>query len=120
MITDFGKIYHGADYNPEQWKDYPDIIDEDMRLMKLAHCNVMSINIFGWSEIEPAENVYDFAFLDEIMDKLADNGIKAILATPSGSRPAWMSAAHPEVLRTNADRTKNLYGGRHNHCYTSP
>lgn len=120
MITDFGKIYHGADYNPEQWKDYPGIIDEDIRLMKLAHCNVMSINIFGWSEIEPAENVYDFAFLDEIMDKLADNGIKAILATPSGSRPAWMSAAHPEVLRTNADRTKNLYGGRHNHCYTSP
>ena len=75
MITDFGKIYHGADYNPEQWKDYPGIIDEDIRLMKLAHCNVMSINIFGWSEIEPAENVYDFAFLDEIMDKLADNGI---------------------------------------------
>lgn len=120
MNTNFGKIYHGADYNPEQWKNYPGIIDEDIRLMKLSHCNVMSINIFGWTEIEPKEGVYDFSFLDEIMGKLADNGIKAILATPSGARPAWMSAAHPEVLRTNSDRTKNLHGFRHNHCYTSP
>lgn len=120
MNTDFGKIYHGADYNPEQWKDYPGIIDEDIRLMKLSHCNVMSINIFGWTEIEPSEGVYDFSFLDEVMDKLAHNGIKAILATPSGARPAWMSQAHPEVLRTNADRTKNLHGVRHNHCFTSP
>jgi beta-galactosidase len=33
---------HGADYNPDQWyKQYPEIIKEDMRLMKKAHCNVM-------------------------------------------------------------------------------
>ncbi len=120
MNLNFGKIYHGADYNPEQWKDYPGVIDEDMRLMKLSHCNVMSINIFGWTEIEPAEGVYDFTFLDYMMDKLHENGVKAILATPSGARPAWMSKAHPEVLRTNADRTKNLHGCRHNHCLTSP
>ncbi len=120
MNTNFGKIYHGADYNPEQWKDYPGILQEDMRLMKLSHCNVMSINIFGWTEIEPAEGVYDFSYLDKVMDTLAENGIKAILATPSGARPAWMSAAHPEVLRTNSDRTKNIHGRRHNHCYTSP
>ena len=115
MKTTFNKLYHGADYNPEQWKDYPGVIDEDMRLMKLSKCNVMSINIFGWTEIEPAEGVYDFTFLDYVMDKLAENGVKAILATPSGARPAWMSKAHPEVLRTNADRTVNLHGQRHNH-----
>ncbi len=120
MNLKFGKIYHGADYNPEQWKDYPGIIDEDMRLMKLSHSNVMSINIFGWTEIEPSEGIYDFTFLDYMMDKLEENGIKAILATPSGARPAWMSKAHPEVLRTNSDRTKNLHGMRHNHCFTSP
>ena len=120
MKTTFNKLYHGADYNPEQWKDYPGVIDEDMRLMKLSKCNVMSINIFGWTEIEPAEGVYDFTFLDYVMDKLAENGVKAILATPSGARPAWMSKAHPEVLRTNADRTVNLHGQRHNHCLTSP
>jgi beta-galactosidase GanA len=44
----------------------------------------------------------------------------AVLATPSGARPAWMSAKYPEVLRVGADRRRILHGGRHNHCYTSP
>ena len=54
------------------------------------------------------------------MDRMARNGKKVILATPSGARPAWLDRNHPEVLRMNADRTRNLHGGRHNHCYTSP
>ena len=54
------------------------------------------------------------------MNKLADNDAFAVLATPSGARPAWMSHRHPEVLRVNANRQRNLHGGRHNHCYTSP
>lgn len=116
----FPHIIHGADYNPEQWLNYPEIIDEDMRLMKLAGCNAMSIGIFSWAKLEPEEDVYDFSFLDYIMDLFQKNDIKAILATPSGARPAWMSKAHPEVLRVNADRTKNIHGLRHNHCLTSP
>ena len=30
-------LLHGGDYNPEQWLDRPDILEEDIRLMKLAH-----------------------------------------------------------------------------------
>ena len=48
------------------------------------------------------------------------NNIHVILSTPSGARPAWMSEKYPEVLRVNGDRTKNLHGQRHNHCFTSP
>ena len=39
---------HGGDYNPEQWINTPEIWAEDMRLMKLAHCNAMSVGIFSW------------------------------------------------------------------------
>lgn len=113
-------MLHGGDYNPDQWIDYPEIWDEDMRLIQLANCNAMSIGIFSWATLEPEEDVYDFSFLDEIMDRFLKNGTMAVLATPSGARPAWMSEKHPEVLRVNADRTKNLHGGRHNHCFTSP
>ena len=120
IIPGFPHMLHGGDYNPDQWADFPEIINEDMRLIPLAHCNAMSINIFSWTTLEKEEGVYDFSFLDDIMNRLDAIGAKAVLATPSGARPAWMSKAHPEVLRTNADRTKNLHGGRHNHCYTSP
>ena len=63
---------HGGDYNPDQWLDYPEILKEDVRLLKLAHCNCVSINIFGWSAIEPEEGVYTFEWLDKVMDAMAN------------------------------------------------
>jgi beta-galactosidase len=114
------KMLHGADYNPDQWRYTPEVWQEDMRLMKAAHCNVMAVNIFGWSAIEPEEGKYDFSWLDETMDNLAKNNAYAILATPSGAKPAWLSAKYPEVLRVGENRIRNLHGGRHNHCFTSP
>lgn len=115
----FPHMIHGGDYNPDQWLEMPEIINEDIRLIPIANCNAMSINIFSWATIEPEEGKYDFSFLDMIMDKLHSIGAKAVLATPSGARPAWMSQAHPEVLRVSETRVRNLHGERHNHCYTS-
>ena len=114
----FPHFLHGGDYNPDQWSE--DIWPEDMRLMKLANCNAMSTGIFAWSRLEPEEGRYDFGWLDRIMDLLAENGGYAVLATPSGARPAWLSQKYPEVLRVRADRGRNLHGTRHNHCMTSP
>lgn len=114
------EFLHGGDYNPDQWLRYPEVLKDDVRLMKLANCNCVSINIFGWSAIEPIEGEYTFEWLDDLMNNLAENGINAILATPSGARPAWMSQKYPEVLRVNEDRRRILHGQRHNHCYTSP
>lgn len=111
---------HGGDYNPDQWKETPEIWDEDMRLMKLAHCNTMSIGIFSWVSLEPSEGNFIFDWMDNIMDKLASNNAYAVLATPSGARPAWMSQKYPEVLRVAPNRVRNIHGERHNHCYTSP
>ncbi|WP_274481935.1 beta-galactosidase [Paenibacillus polymyxa] len=114
------RMLHGADYNPEQWQHYPEVLAEDIRLMKLAKCNVMSVGIFSWVSLEPEEGVFTFGWLDRILDSFAGNGIYAFLATPSGARPAWMSQKYPEVLRVEANRVRNLHGFRHNHCATSP
>lgn len=113
-------ILHGGDYNPDQWLHMPEILEEDVRLMKLAGINSASVAIFAWRALEPEEGVYNFEWLDRVMDRLYENGISVVLATPSGARPAWMDAQHPEVLRVGADRVRNLHGERHNHCYTSP
>ncbi len=113
------KMLHGADYNPEQWEDYPGIMEKDIRMMKLANCNVMSVGIFSWAKLEPEEGVFRFEWLDKLLDKLSENGLYAFLATPSGARPAWMSEKYQEVLRVGPNRVRNLHGLRHNHCYTS-
>ncbi len=116
----FEHIIHGGDYNPDQWIDTPEIWDEDMRLMKLAHVNSATIGIFAWSLIEPQEGVYDFSVLDKIMDKLHENGMSVILSTPSGARPPWLAQKYPEVLRVEESGIRNEFGVRHNHCLTSP
>lgn len=121
VINGFKHLIHGADYNPDQWIKYDkNIINKDMRLLKLANMNSVSAGIFSWSVLEPEEGNFDFSFLDEVMDKSAKNGIKVVLATPSGARPRWLAEKYPEVLRTNEKREKNLFGERHNHCFTSP
>ena len=109
---------HGGDYNPDQWP--AEIWDDDMRLMKAAGCNAMSVGIFSWVHLEPSEGRFTFEWLDTIMDKLAANGAFAVLATPSGSKPAWMSEQYPEICRVGSDGRREPHRGRHNHCPTSP
>lgn len=120
IIGKYPHMLHGGDYNPDQWQDSPEILSEDMRLMKKACCNEMSLGIFAWSTLEPEEGVFDFSFLDKAMDDIYNAGGRVILATPSGARPAWMAEKYPEVLRIRNDGLRNEFGERHNHCYTSP
>ena len=113
-------MLHGGDYNPDQWLNYPEILEQDMVLMQKANCNEMSVGIFAWAALEPEEGKFNFEWLDKIMDDIYKNGGRVILATPSGSRPAWMAEKYPEVLRTNPNGIRDLLGQRHNHCFTSP
>ena len=85
-------LLHGADYNYEQWLAYPGILAQDFQLMKQAKCNVMSVGLFSWSMLEPVEGQYEFGWLDELMDRQAENGMGAILATlPAFGKPAFIN-----------------------------
>lgn len=116
----FSHLIYGGDYNPEQWLDRPDILEQDLTLMQKAHINTVTLGVFSWSMLEPQEGIFQLNWLKEITDRLYENNIQVILATPSGSRPRWLAEKYPEVLRVREDRMRYLYGERHNHCYTSP
>lgn len=120
IMKDFPFFLYGGDYNPDQWLHQKEIWLEDMRLAKAAGINTLSVGIFAWAALEPREGEFHFEWLDEIMDLLAKNGMKAVIGTPSGARPRWMAEKYPEVLRVNGMRQRELFGGRHNHCLTSP
>ncbi len=115
----FKHLVHGADYNPEQWFDSPETIEEDMLFMKSANLNEFTVGIFAWAFIEPKEGKFDFSLLDDVIARVYENGGRVILATPSGARPRWLAQKYPEVLRVDANGNKMHFGGRHNHCYTS-
>jgi len=110
----------GGDYNPDQWLKSPEILERDIEMFKEAKVNVVSLGIFAWSTYEPLEGEFHLEWMKEIIDKLYENGIYTVLATPSGARPKWLADKYPEVLRVNKDRHRISFGMRHNHCHTSP
>src|SRR5438270_12310476 len=90
-----------------------------MRLMKLAHVNMASINIFSWASLEPREGHYQFDRLERIMDMLAQHGIMADLATATASPPTWMSRRYPEMLPVTWDGKRLSHGSRQHYCPNS-
>ncbi|XVV08254.1 beta-galactosidase [Actinoplanes sp. CA-131856] len=112
------RIEYGADYNPEQWPR--EVWDDDVRAMREAGVTIVSLAIFSWARIEPADGRYDFAWLDEVMDLLHANGISVDLATATASPPPWLTTAHPEILPVNHEGQILWQGGRQHWRPTSP
>ncbi|WP_207756631.1 beta-galactosidase [Nonomuraea cypriaca] len=111
-------IVYGGDWNPEQWPE--ETWPEDVRLMREAGVNHVSLGIFSWSLLEPTEGKYDFGRLDRIMDLLAEGGIKTYLSTPTASPPPWFAHSYPEALPVDAEGRRLWHGSRQAFCPSSP
>lgn len=109
---------YGADYNPEQWPR--EVWQDDVRLMREAGVNIVSLGIFSWALLEPRPGEYDFAWLDEVMDLLHEHGIDIDLATATASPPPWLARLHPEILPQTIDGTILWPGARQHWRATSP
>jgi beta-galactosidase len=111
------KILYGGDYNPEQWPE--EIWPDDMKLLKNAGIDTVTLNVFSWAEIQPSEDRYDFSRLDRIMEMVRKNHLHVIMATSTAVHPAWMAEKYPDVLRTDFRGIGRRYGQRHNSCPNS-
>ena len=111
------RIYFGGDYNPEQWNHATWL--EDMRLLKKAGVNMVTLPVFAWARLQPAEDRFDFGWLDDILDLLWENGIRVCMATPTAAQPAWMSKKYPDILPVDVEGRKRTHGKRVNICPNS-
>ena len=107
----------GGDYNPEQWPE--DVWVEDVRLMREAGVSMVTVGVFSWALLEPAEGEYDFAWLDRVLELLHDAGILVDLATPTAAPPAWFSRAYPESLPVTVEGVRLGIGARESFCPSS-
>ena len=108
----------GGDYNPEQWPE--DTWDGDLALLKQAHVNILTLNVFSWAILQPSEDRYDFSLLDRIMETVTRHGMNVFLATSTGAVPPWMAQRYPEVMRVLNNGQRRTYGRRHAFCPNSP
>lgn len=111
-------IAYGGDYTPEQWPR--EVWDEDVALMREAGVNLVSVGIFSWGLIETSEGVFDFAWLDDLLDLLHRSGIAVDLGTPTASPPAWFFASHPDARVVTRDGVVMGFGSRGMASHSSP
>ncbi|RYJ28987.1 beta-galactosidase [Streptomyces sp. L-9-10] len=108
----------GGDYNPEQWPE--EVWREDVRLMREAGVNLVSLGIFSWALLEPEPGRYDFDRLDRIIGLLHEHGVRIDLATPTVAPPAWFYRAHPDALPVSREGMRYAFGSRGAICHSSP
>jgi beta-galactosidase len=118
ILPQLGGIAYGGDYNPEQWPEAT--WAEDVRLMATAGVNLVTVGVFSWTRLQPAPGELTAGWLDRVLDLLADAGIRVDLATATASPPAWLVAAHPEILPVTADGIRLGFGSRQHYCPSSP
>ncbi|TQM09356.1 beta-galactosidase [Pseudonocardia kunmingensis] len=114
----FPGIAMGCDYNPEQWD--PDVWREDVALMREAGLGFVTLGVFSWALLEPAEDEYDFAWFDEVLGLLHEGGIAVDLATATASPPPWLTRSYPEVLPVDVEGRTLWPGSRQSWCPSSP
>ena len=104
------ELWFGADYNPEQWPQ--ELMEEDIRLMKQAGVNIVTLGVFAWALIEPEDGVFQFTWLDKIVEKLKQAGISVDMATATATPPRWLTCKHPEILPRDKYGNAIWPGGR--------
>lgn len=70
------------------------------------------IGEFAWSQMEPKQGSYDWAWLDKAIETLGGQGLKVVLCTPTPTPPKWLTDAHPEVLRVDEAGQRMRHGSR--------
>ena len=111
-------IWFGGDYNPEQWDAVTWACDD--ALMRRARVNTVTVGVFSWAMLEPAEGSFSFDWLDATLDRLHGNGIRVVLATPTASPPPWFTLAHPDAMPVRPDGSRLWHGSRDTYCAAAP
>lgn len=108
----------GICYYPEHWPQtrWP----QDARMMRELGLEIVRIAEFAWTKLEPTPGQYDWSWLDEAIGVLAAAGLDIVLGTPTVTPPAWLTRAHPEILRVDANGRARDHGTRRHTCPNSP
>src|SRR6266852_9178795 len=127
-------ILYGVAYYPEYMPS--DRLDKDVEMMQKAGITVVRVGESTWSSWEPRDGDFQFVWMQRVLDRLHQAGIRAILGTPTYSIPTWLFQEHPDIVVGHAGtapplsdpyspsypplRTPGYYGVRQNYDFLNP
>jgi len=92
-------ILYGVAYYPEYMPQ--ERLNKDVEMMQKAGITVVRVGESTWSSWEPRDGDFQFAWMERVLDRMQQAGIKVILGTPTYTIPTWLYRAHPEILVTH-------------------
>ena len=108
----FDNILYGVSYYAEYMPT--DRLEQDAQMMQAAGVTVVRLGESSWSGFEPQEGNFQFEWMDRIINRLHQAGIKVIVGTPTYSIPPWLWHKYPEMLIEYAGGRSASYGIRQN------
>src|SRR5579872_1816100 len=127
-------VLYGVAYYPEYMPH--DRLEQDVEMMQKAGITVVRVGESTWSSWEPRDGDFQFAWMQRVLDRLHQAGIKVILGTPTYSIPTWLYKEHPEIVVTHNGTapplsdpyeptyppalTPGYYGPRQNYDFLNP
>ncbi len=127
-------VLYGVAYYPEYKPS--DRLDKDVEMMQKAGISVVRVGESTWSSWEPRDGDFQFVWMQRVLDRLHQAGIKVILGTPTYSIPTWLFQEHPDIVVGHAGtapplsdpyspsypplRTPGYYGVRQNYDFLNP
>lgn len=111
------KIYLGAAYYPEMWRENE--LETDIARCKKLGINCLRVGEFAWGKMEPKEDEFDFEWLIRVVDQLYENGISTVMCTPTATPPRWLLNQYPETRMMMHDLIRADVSSRCHTCKTS-
>lgn len=106
----------GCCYYPEHWPQH--LWQSDAERMVDLGLSVVRIGEFAWSRIEPSPGVFDWHWLDQVLDVFAQVGLGVVLGTPTATPPRWMLHKYPDMLAVDKLGNPRKFGSRRHYCFS--
>lgn len=102
-------LMFGTAYYPE-YMPY-DRVETDMGMMKQAGMNTLRIGESTWSTLEPEDGVYNYSYIDRVLEAAKRYDMGVIIGTPTYAVPSWLVKKYPDVMVTTK-KGREKYGHR--------
>ena len=106
----------GVCYYPEQWPR--EWWADDARRMREMGLSQVRIGEFAWSRIEPERGRFDWAWLDEAIEVLAEAGLAVVMCTPTATPPKWLIDRMPDIIAIDVMGRPRRFGSRRHYCFS--
>ncbi len=106
----------GVCYYPEHWPEEMWIADaENMHKNGISWVRIAE---FAWSRIEPSSGVFEWNWLDKIVDILGNNGLKIVMCTPTATPPKWLVDQMPDMVAIDENGQTRKFGSRRHYSFS--